>query len=331
MNRRARVWLRCIVWQALVFAGALGAQAQSSLPTAIDALRASRANLPSFAGKYEEQVTVPNSPRSVQPRMSGQPIQLSWGDRDSQMFYISAVGPAADYRWRLGDGKNSLWDHQELFVTGKTYESASNGKQGYFYTKRTTGHYNPASLGYELTIGNSIDSLLSSPGALLGADGSLTAIDHGLTYTAFPVVKDNQTVVERWDCQGGGADLAATITSWIKYRSHFFPSVARLELRKNGSLIQSIDYKLVKVLPDPERYLAWHGWNEGGIVTDGDTQHHYLVRNGQLTESALLNQNSRTQLTLVRGAIIGCFVMLAMYLLFRLETTWRRRRQASVA
>jgi hypothetical protein len=206
----------------------------------------------------------------------------------------------------------------------------SGGKQGGIYSNRKSGHYNPAGLGYEFLLGDDVsDRLLSIPSIPVTSD-TFRFDSSPATFEIHVARLGKQLAVDHWQVLvGDNVKYVVSVGSWAKYKDASFPSDVQCQLIKDGHLIQTIRYNLIKSISSPEDMLVWHGWKEAAIVKDRDTQTIYTFHKGKLVPNPLFNKPLGARVSGARITVLAIISLIGVGVVFIFERGARRRRSNS--
>lgn len=302
---------------------------QDTLNDSVSKLDASRAQLPPFAAQYMEQVRVADKSHNGEGSGAQKRARLSWGDRDSDLLYIYAFGPHGSYRQVIGDGKNPLYalsEDKALAANGTLYESASKGSQGGYGTKRPLGFHNPAGVDYEVIIGRTVmDAVRVANSSMIGND-DIQSDAQGVRTVFHLEHIGPQMVVSGFETSAPDSDNSfresVRVAEWLQYDGRSFPKDVIVSTYSNGAVVKAITYTFLKLLPKPQSYLAWHGWQEGALVKDRDSQVTYVVSHGKLVLDPRFNRDVSTQSIIERVAVVCALMAVGIWLLIRLRRVW---------
>ncbi len=303
--------------------------AQQDINLIIKELTASRKRLPPIAAKYREELRVPNNPGEPKDNFNGgMRVRFTWGDHNTDLVYKFAFGSQATYREIIGIENDPDWTRghdKDLWTGGGEYlRSVSDGAQGAI-SKIKPGWVNPLGVGYEVRMGEPVTELLSLAGArMTGPD--VAEVRQGPTILTFEFKRfGDQLAVREYSSYGPEHAETVSVDTWVSKGAMHFPKDITIVRRQNGELVQTLHYKLVKLLPRAELLLQWQGWSENAIVRNMTTLELFRYRKGELFLDPMLNQKAGSFVSIGRLALLALAALLGLIVAWKLN---KRRSQA---
>jgi hypothetical protein len=296
--------------------------------TSVERLNNSRASLPAFAAVYEEKLEVPNS----KPNNDNESFR-SWGDRNSTRFLLCGFSSTTSYIQEIRSATAVDEDNSRAMTLfsklgSKNYTSTSSATQGSFGS-RPSGLINPAGRHYEVRIGESWASILAR--MELVRSGAVELYKHnGMELEVSLDSGSGQFCVSKGTSAFEDYKSNWDITEWQKVGEFKFPKAIREVRFDKGVLVQTLSYKLVRVLANPNEYTKLPDWRQGALVKDTDTQTVYVFKNGKLEVDPRFSAAKKNEATWGRIWItVGFLAIGALFTWLYMRRLRSRRSQAS--